>query len=303
MRYLVDELEISPESLVEIFKAVGVEPNGNVAVKISTGEGGNTHYLKPDLIGKLVKKVDGTIVECCTAYGGTRQNPAKHWETIRDHGFDKIAKVDLMDEFGQMQIPVSDTTHIKYDIVGDHLADYDFMINLAHFKGHAMGGFGGVLKNSSIGVASTAGKAYIHTAGRTDDASKMWGNINEIPQDHFLESMAAAAQGVHNYMNSKDAVGKPRIVYINVLNNLSVDCDCDGHPAAPELKDMGIAASLDPVALDQACIDMVFNHASTEGDNSAPLIERINSRHGTHILPYAAQIGLGSTKYTLKNVD
>ena len=148
--------EISPESLVEIFKAVGVEPNGNVAVKISTGEGGNTHYLKPDLIGKLVKKVDGTIVECCTAYGGTRQDPAKHWETIRDHGFDKIAKVDLMDEFGQMQIPVSDTTHIKYDIVGDHLADYDFMINLAHFKGHAMGGFGGVLKNSSIGVASTA---------------------------------------------------------------------------------------------------------------------------------------------------
>ncbi len=295
--------EISPESLVEIFKAVGVEPNGNVAVKISTGEGGNTHYLKPDLIGKLVKKVDGTIVECCTAYGGTRQDPAKHWETIRDHGFDKIAKVDLMDEFGQMQIPVSDTTHIKYDIVGDHLADYDFMINLAHFKGHAMGGFGGVLKNSSIGVASTAGKAYIHTAGRTDDASKMWGNINEIPQDHFLGSMAAAAQGVHNYMNSKDAVGKPRIVYINVLNNLSVDCDCDGHPAAPELKDMGIAASLDPVALDQACIDMVFNHASTEGDNSAPLIERINSRHGTHILPYAAQIGLGSTKYTLKNVD
>ncbi len=295
--------EISPESLVEIFKAVGVEPNGNVAVKISTGEGGNTHYLKPDLIGKLVKKVDGTIVECCTAYGGTRQDPAKHWETIRDHGFDKIAKVDLMDEFGQMQIPVSDTTHIKYDIVGDHLADYDFMINLAHFKGHAMGGFGGVLKNSSIGVASTAGKAYIHTAGRTDDASKMWGNINEIPQDHFLESMAAAAQGVHNYMNSKDAVGKPRVVYINVLNNLSVDCDCDGHPAAPELKDMGIAASLDPVALDQACIDMVFNHASTEGDNSAPLIERINSRHGTHILPYAAQIGLGSTKYTLKNVD
>ena len=295
--------EISPESLVEIFKAVGVEPNGNVAVKISTGEGGNTHYLKPDLIGKLVKKVDGTIVECCTAYGGTRQDPAKHWETIRDHGFDKIAKVDLMDEFGQMQIPVSDTTHIKYDIVGDHLADYDFMINLAHFKGHAMGGFGGVLKNSSIGVASTAGKAYIHTAGRPDDASKMWGNINEIPQDHFLESMAAAAQGVHNYMNSKDAVGKPRIVYINVLNNLSVDCDCDGHPAAPELKDMGIAASLDPVALDQACIDMVFNHASTEGDNSAPLIERINSRHGTHILPYAAQIGLGSTKYTLKNVD
>ncbi len=295
--------EISPKALVEIFKAVGVEPTGKVAVKISTGEGGNTHYLKPELIGELVKEADGTIVECCTAYGGTRQDPAKHWQTIRDHGFDKIAKVDLMDEFGQMQIPVVDTTHIKYDIVGDHLANYDFMINLAHFKGHAMGGFGGVLKNASIGVASTAGKSYIHTAGRTDDASKMWTNISATPQDHFLESMAAAAQGVHNYMNGKDPNGKPRVVYINVLNNLSVDCDCDGHPAAPELKDMGIAASLDPVALDQACIDMVFNHASTTGDDSAPLIERINSRHGTHILPYAESIGLGSTKYNIKNID
>lgn len=293
--------EITPESLVKIFKQLGVEPTGNVAVKISTGEGGNTHYLKPELIGELVKSVDGTIVECCTAYGGTRQDPKKHWETIRDHGFDKIAKVDLMDEFGEMQIPVKDTTHIKYDIVGDHLKNYDFMINLAHFKGHAMGGFGGVLKNASIGVASTNGKAYIHTAGKTDKAGELWQNLPE--QDSFLESMASAAQSVHDYMNSKSTNGEPRVVYINVLNNLSVDCDCDGHPAAPEMKDLGIAASLDPVALDQACLDMVFNHESTDGDDSKALIERINRQHGTHITPYAESIGLGSTKYQLVNID
>ncbi len=293
--------EITPESLVKIFRKLGVEPSGNVAVKISTGEGGNTHYLKPELIGQLVKEVDGTIVECCTAYGGTRQDPKKHWETIRDHGFDKIAKVDIMDEFGEMRIPVKDTTHIKYDIVGDHLKNYDFMINLAHFKGHAMGGFGGVLKNASIGVASTGGKAYIHTAGKTDKAGELWQNLPE--QDSFLESMAAAAQGVHDYMNSKSTNGEPRVIYINVLNNLSVDCDCDGHPAAPEMKDLGIAASLDPVALDQACLDMVFNHESKEGDDSKALIERINRQHGTHITPYAESIGLGSTKYQLVNID
>ncbi|MCD8388021.1 MAG: DUF362 domain-containing protein [Bacteroidales bacterium] len=289
--------EITPESLVKVFEALGVEPQGNVAVKISTGEGGNNHYLKPTLIGDLVKQVNGTIVECGTAYGGTRQDPAKHWQTIREHGFDTIARVDIMDEFGQMQIPVSDTTHIKYDIVGDHLANYDFMINLAHFKGHAMGGFGGVLKNASIGVASTDGKCYIHSAGKVQSPDQLWDNIAE--QDYFLESMAAAAQGVHNYMNAKDPNGNPRVVYINVMNNMSVDCDCDGHPAAPELLDMGILASLDPVALDQACLDKVFSHTPSEGDNNQPLIERINRQHGTYITPYAEKIGLGSTKYQL----
>lgn len=293
--------EITPESLVKIFHSLGVAPTGNVAVKISTGEGGNTHYLKPELIGKLVGEVDGAIVECGTAYGGTRQDPKLHWQTIRDHGFDKIAKVDIMDEFGEIKIPVSDTTHIKYDIVGEHLQNYDFMINLAHFKGHAMGGFGGVLKNASIGVASTNGKAYIHTAGKVQTPEELWANLPE--QDHFLESMAAAAQGVHDYMNAKSEDGTPRVVYINVLNNLSVDCDCDGHPAAPEMKDLGIAASLDPVALDQACLDMVFNHESTEGDDSAALIERINRQHGTHITPYAASIGLGSLDYKLVDID
>lgn len=190
--------EITPESLVRIYKALGVEATGRVAVKISTGEAGNTHYLKPTFIRNLVEEVGGTIVECCTAYGGSRQEVSKHWQTIHEHGFDSIFAVDIMDEFGQMRIPVKDRSHIKYDIVGDHLANYDWMINLAHFKGHAMGGYGGVLKNASIGVASTAGKAYIHSAGYTDDATDAWSHIEN--QDGFLESMAAAAQAVHNYM-------------------------------------------------------------------------------------------------------
>ena len=291
--------EISPASLVRIFKALNVEAKGRVAVKISTGEGGNTHYLKPDLIRQLVDGVNGTIVECCTAYGGTRQDPKKHWETIHEHGFDSIFAVDLMDEFGQIRIPIQDRKHLKYDIVGEHLANYDFMINLAHFKGHAMGGFGGVLKNASIGVASTAGKAYIHTAGKTDDAKLAWTPeylAAGKTQDSFLESMAAAAQAVHNYFSGQ-------VVYINVMNNLSVDCDCDGHPARPELKDMGIMASLDPVAVDQACLDRVFNYAGKPGDDNKPLIERINRQHGTYITDYAEQIGLGSKRYQLVDID
>ena len=230
-------------------------------------------------------------MECCTAYGGSRQDNGKHWETIHAHGFDSIAAVDLMDEYGQKRIPVKDKKHLKYDIVGDHLANYDFMVNLAHFKGHAMGGFGGVLKNQSIGVASTAGKAYIHSAGFTDEPAKAWQNLPK--QDDFLESMAAA-QGVHEYFNH----GKD-IVYINVMNNMSVDCDCDNHPAAPKLKDMGILASTDPVALDQACLDLVFNHKAQPGDDEKPLIERINRQHGTYITDYAEKIGLGSKKYKL----
>ena len=284
--------EISPEALVKIYKALGREATGRVAVKISTGEGGNTHYLKPELIGKLVDEVNGTIVECCTAYGGTRQDPKKHWETIRDHGFSSRFAVDLMDEYGQMRIPVQDRKHLNFDIVGEHLGHYDFMINLAHFKGHAMGGFGGVLKNASIGVASTAGKAYIHYVGITDDPELCWQHTEN--QDGFLESMAAAAQAVHNWFGR----GK-NILYINVMNNMSVDCDCDGNPAEPKLKDMGILASLDPVALDKACLDLVFNHKAAPGDDEQPLIERINRQHGTYIVDYAEKIGLGSKTYKL----
>ena len=291
--------EITPESLVRIYKALGVDAKGRVAVKISTGEGGNTHYLKPTLIRNLVDEVNGTIVECCTAYPGTRMDPKKHWETIHEHGFDSIFAVDLMDESGSIRIPIKDKKHLKYDIVGAHLANYDFMINLAHFKGHAMGGFGGVLKNASIGVASTTGKCYIHSAGKTDDPQKTWtaDYLAAGPtQDSFLESMAAAAQAVHNYFNGN-------ILYINVMNNMSVDCDCDGNPAKPELKDMGIMASLDPVALDQACLDKVFNYNGKAGDDNKPLIERINRQHGTYITDYAEKIGFGSKKYIIINLD
>ncbi|MCD8202540.1 MAG: DUF362 domain-containing protein [Prevotella sp.] len=286
--------DISPESLLKIYKALGVEAKGRVAVKISTGEGGNNHYLKPTLIRKLVEDVNGTIVECNTAYAGSRNTIEEHWKTIHEHGFDSIFTVDLMDEYGDIRIPVQDDKHIKYDIVGDHIANYDFMINLAHFKGHAMGGFGGVLKNQSIGVASSAGKAYVHSAGVTDSPDEVWGKIAE--QDDFIESMASAAQAVADYF-------KGNIIYINVMNNMSVDCDCDGHPAKPMLKDMGILASTDPVALDQACLDKVFTHTSAEGDDEKPLIERINRQHGTYITDYAEQIGLGSKKYTLIEID
>ena len=286
--------EITPEALVRIYKALGHEAKGRVAVKISTGEGGNNHYLKPTLIRNLVEEVNGTIVECCTAYGGSRQDPAKHWQTIHEHGFDSIFAVDLMDEFGEIRIPVKDQKHLKYDIVGEHLANYTFLINLAHFKGHAMGGFGGVLKNASIGVASTAGKAYIHSAGVTASTDEVWQKLPE--QDHFLESMAAAAQAVHNYFGDNN-------IYINVMNNMSVDCDCNGRPAAPMLKDMGIMASLDPVALDQACLDKVFSHKASPGDDNKPLIERINRQHGTYITDYAEKIGLGSKKYVLIDLD
>lgn len=282
--------EITPEALVRVYEALGVKAHGHVAIKISTGEMGGHNYLQPTLIRGLVDRVNGTLVECCTAYGGSRQDKSKHWQTIHAHGFDSIAAVDLMDEYGQMRIPVRDKRHIKYDIVGSHLAHYDFMVNLAHFKGHAMGGFGGVLKNQSIGVASTAGKAYIHTAGYTDNPDNLWRHLPQ--QDAFLESMAAAAQGVADYFG-------PNIIYINVMNNMSVDCDCDSHPADPKLRDMGILASTDPVALDQACLDLVFNHKGRPGDDNKPLIERINRQHGTYITDYAERIGLGSKKYQL----
>lgn len=286
--------EITPESLVKIYKALGKEAKGRVAVKISTGESGGHNYLKPELIKNLVKTVNGTIVECNTAYGGSRGTTADHLKTAKEHGFTAIAKVDIMDADGDMKIPVRDTKHIKYDIVGSHLKNYDFMVNLAHFKGHAMGGFGGVLKNQSIGVASANGKAYIHTAGKIQSTKDLWKNLPA--QDSFLESMAASAQAVADYF-------KGNIVYINVMNNMSVDCDCDSHPADPVLKDMGIMASLDPVALDKACLDKVFSHTSTPGDDSKPLIQRINRQHGTYIVDYAEKIGVGSRNYTLINID
>lgn len=285
--------DISPESLVKIYKALGKEATGKVAVKISTGESAQSNHLRPELIEQLVKDVDGTLVECNTAYGGNRSNTASHRRAIEQRGYGKIATVDIMDEEGHIDIPVADTKYLKFDRVGSHLANYDFLINLAHFKGHAMGGFGGVLKNQSIGIATPEGKTLIHTAGVYDNPRYVFQQPHG--QDGFLESMAAAAQAVHNYF-------KGNAIYINVMNNLSVDCDCDGHPAAPQMKDIGILASLDPVALDKACLDLIFNHQSTTGDNSAPLVQRINSRHGAHIVDYAAEIGLGSLAYELIDI-
>lgn len=287
--------EITPDGLVRVFEALGIEPNGRVAVKISTGEPGGKNYLKPELIGKLVQGVEGTIVECNTAYRGQRFSTEAHLQAARDHGFFAIANVDIMDADGEVKIPVQDTTHLKYNLVGKNIENYDFMINLAHFKGHAMGGFGGVLKNQSIGVASRNGKAYIHSVGVTEDPDQMWGHTDD--QIGFLESMAAAAQSVHEYF------GEGNIVYINVMNNMSIDCDCDAHPADPLLKDVGILASIDPVALDRACLDIIFGITPEQGNDNGPLIERIKSRHGVHIVDYAEQIGLGSTKYELVNID
>lgn len=287
--------DISPEGLVKVYEALGVEAHGNVAVKISTGEPGGKNYLKPELIGKLVQSVDGTIVECNTAYKGRRFSSEEHLKAAREHGFFDIANVDIMDTDGEIKLPVQDTTHLKYNLVGKNIENYDFMINLAHFKGHAMGGFGGVLKNQSIGVASRNGKAYIHSVGNTENPDEMWGFTGD--QIGFLESMAAAAQSVHEYF------GEGNIIYINVMNNMSIDCDCDAHPADPLLKDVGILASTDPVALDQACLDIVFNIEPEEGNDNGPLLERIKTRHGTHIVDYAEKIGLGSKSYELVNLD
>lgn len=285
--------EITPEALVKIYKALGKEATGRVAVKISTGESARSNQLDPSLIKNLVDEVNGTLVECNTAYRGNRSSTAAHRRAIAERGYNDIATVDLMDEEGYTDIPVADTKYLKFNRVGKHIANYDFLINLAHFKGHAMGGFGGVLKNQSIGMASREGKTLIHTAGDYSDPNQVFGNRKG--QDAFLESMAAAAQSVHDYY-------KGNVIYINVMNNLSVDCDCDGNPSAPRMKDIGILASLDPVALDKASLDLVFNHESTSGDDSAPLIQRINRQHGTHIVDYAEQIGFGTKAYNLIDI-
>ncbi len=299
--------DISPEGLVNIYKALGVEAKGRVAVKISTGEGSNPNYLKPELIKDLVMLVDGTIVECNTAYSSgpddlqdDRNTSANHWEVIRRHGFLDLFPVDIMDEYDEMRIPVKDQSHIKYDIVGGHMANYDFMIALNHFKGHPMGGYGGALKNLSIGCASRNGKAYIHSSGKMEvlDMAKLWTPEFIGDQDGFLESMAAAAQAVVNYFQKKQG-----IIYISVMNNMSIDCDCVDHPAPVKLEDYGILASTDPVALDQACVDIINNQQVSATNDPTDLLSRINQQHGTHTIDHAEKIGLGTKKYTIINID
>ena len=280
--------DISPAGLMAIYEHLGRYAEGRVAVKLSTGEAGNTHYLSPALIGDLVKHVNGTIIECNTAYGGSRASTALHRQVIEDHGFNAIANVDIMDEEGEVSLPVNGGKHLKEDIVGSHFTNYDFVLVLSHFKGHAMGGFGGALKNISIGIASPRGKVIIHTAG-TKDSGSIWYD----KQDDFLESMAEAAKAV------SDSLGNGRrIMYISVMNHLSVDCDCDGNPAAPDMHDIGILGSLDPVALDQACVDLVYK--APDGNS---LIKRMESRHGIHTIEHAAEIGLGNRDYNLVNID
>ncbi len=286
--------EITPEALVKIYEQLGFNAEGNVAVKMSTGEPPNSNYLRPELIGDLVKKVDGTIVECNTAYGGSRASTAMHRQVIEDHGLSAISKngtADIMDEDGSIEIPVpapkSGASTITEDYVGAHLANYDSLISLAHFKGHAMAGFGGAIKNMSIGIGSSEGKAWIHSGGTSHTSP--WGG----DQDKFLESMGDATSAVIDFMDGK-------VVYINVMNRLSVDCDCDGNPAEPDMHDIGILASYDPVAVDQACIDLIY--AQKDGDG-ASLVERIESRNGLHTLEHAAEIGLGSREYNLVSID
>lgn len=285
--------EITPLDLVRIYKAMGRPMHGKVAVKISTGEMGGHHYLDPKLIELLVRRVNGTIVECCTAYGGSRQDKKLHWDTIKAHGFLDIAPVDIMDEFGEFAIPVHNGFHLNENYVGEHLKHYDSMIVLSHFKGHMMGGFGGALKNVAIGIASTKGKLNIHSAGAENlEQDYVWSHLP--PQDAFLESMADANESVISYL------GAENMIYISVANNLSVDCDCDSNPAAPEMGDLGIFASLDPVALDQACYDAVKN---ADDPGKAALIERMDSRHGIHTVEAAEQLGLGSREYELIVLD
>ena len=281
--------EISSENLVKIYEALGREATGKVAVKLSTGEPGGHNFLQPVLIKDLVQKVKGTIVECNTAYGGGRADTENHLKAAKDHGFTAIAPVDIMDAEGEVALPVKGGKHLKEDFVGSHYLNYDFTIVLSHFKGHAMGGFGGAIKNISIGIASSAGKAWIHSAGKTK--GNPWGNLP--PQDDFLESMAEAAKAIVDHCGDK-------ILYISVANNLSVDCDCDSSPEDPKMGDIGILASLDPVALDKACTDLV---RASEDHGKIHLIERIDSRNGMHTLEYGEKIGLGSQKYELVKLD
>ena len=281
--------KISAENLVKIYEALGREATGKVAVKLSTGEPGGHNFLQPALIKDLVQKVKGTIVECNTAYGGGRADTENHLKAAKDHGFIAIAPVDIMDAEGEVALPVKGGKHLKEDFVGSHYLNYDFTVVLSHFKGHAMGGFGGAIKNISIGIASSAGKAWIHSAGKTK--GNPWGNLP--PQDDFLESMAEAAKAIVDHCGDK-------ILYISVANNLSVDCDCDSSPEDPKMGDIGILASLDPVALDKACTDLV---RASEDHGKIHLIERIDSRNGMHTLEYGEKIGLGSQKYELVKLD
>lgn len=284
--------EITPESVVKIYERLGVELQGNVAVKLHSGEKGNQNYLRPEFVKAIVEKVNGTVVECNTAYGGARNSTEKHKKLMEEHGWTKYFDVDIMDADGQnLILDIPNGKIIKKDFVGKHIENYDSMLVLSHFKGHPMGGYGGALKQLSIGCASSEGKTYIHSAGKETDQTKLWENLPE--QDKFLESMADAASAVHNRF-------KGNIVYINVMCNMSVDCDCCAVAEDPCMKDVGILASIDPIAIDQACIDIVYNSKDPGRDH---LVQRIERQNGVHTVEAAAELGFGTREYEIINID
>ena len=279
--------DISSQGLMKIYKALGVSLKEKVGVKLSTGEPGGHNFLQPSLIKELVQSVEGTIIECNTAYKGKRRKTEDHLQTVKDHGFTAIAPCDIMDADSEMSIPVTNGHHLSENFVGSNLKNYSSLLVLSHFKGHVMGGYGGALKNISIGIASAAGKAHIHGVGEPE---KIW----TADRQSFLECMADASASVIDY------IGAENMAYINIANNISIDCDCDPNPKAPEMADIGIFASLDPVAVDQAAIDAIYN---SPDEGKASLIERIESINGVHTIEAANALKLGNREYEIVNID
>ena len=279
---------ITPENVVKLYEKLGIKLPGKVAVKVHSGEEGNQNYLKPEFMKPMVEYIKGTVVECNTAYPGERNTTEKHLKTIKKHGWDSIFDVDLMDAEGpDISVPIENGFHLKEDYLGKNIKNYDSMLVLSHFKGHPMGGYGGALKQLSIGCASSVGKAWIHSAGTNKDQNTLW---NKLPkQDDFLESMADAASAVVKYF-------KGNMAFINIMANMSVDCDCCAVAEDPCMKDIGILASLDPVAIDQACIDLVVN---SNDPGKEHFLERVNSRNGIHTIEAASELGIGTREYEL----
>lgn len=283
--------EVSPEALIRIYKALGVTLNGNVAVKLHSGEKGNQNYLRPEFVKAIIDKVNGTVVECNTAYDGARDTTEKHEKLMEEHGWTKYFKVDIMDSEGPDKIiEIPNGKVIQKNYVGKNIDNYDSMLVLSHFKGHPMGGYGGALKQLSIGVASGYGKRYIHCAGKENGTYE---DMFEVDHEKFLKAMADAASSVHNKF-------KGNIAYINVMCNMSVDCDCCNVAEDPCMKDIGILASLDPIAIDTACLDLVYNSTDPGRDH---LVERIESRKGKHTVEAALDLGFGTSEYELINID
>lgn len=283
---------ITPENVVRMFGLLGKELPGKVAVKVHSGEKGNQNFLRPEFMKPMIDAVKGTVVECNTAYDGARNTTEKHHKLMEYHGWSHYFDVDILDAEGpDAELPIPNGKQIKKNYVGKDMMKYDSMLVLSHFKGHPRGGYGGALKQLSIGCSSSAGKTYIHTAGVTDDQYQLWNHA--APQDAFLEAMADAASSVVKHFNGNMA-------FVNIMCNMSVDCDCCAIAEDPCMKDIGILASLDPIALDQACIDLIQNSDDPGRDH---MLERINTRHGTHTIDAAAELGFGTKEYELVNVD